>query len=159
MFTLTLLSTLVALLVISVILVRVDIREHRLPNRWTGSALAVAVVGTSLDAFQQLSWSRLRMGWLCALVAFMLFLAMSVLSRGGLGAGDVKLVPSLGLLTGYLDPLYAGRAAVLMGAAAGLASLWLLLTRRATLKSHVAFGPFMLLGFWGAVMSALLTTN
>lgn len=71
------------------------------------------------------------------------------LSGGGIGAGDVKFMAALGcwfpweaILLTLLFAFWAG----------GLAALWLLRTRRKTLKDTLPFGPFLagsaLLVFW-----------
>lgn len=66
----------------------------------------------------------------------------------------MKLAPTVGLILGYL-----GWGAVLIGSLMTflLAGLWgvaLVVTRRATRKSNIAFGPFMVMG---TVMTAWLT--
>jgi len=65
--------------------------------------------------------------------------------KGGLGMGDVKLAGMLGFLLGakVIGALAVG---VIAG---GLWSTALLLTRRAGLRSTLAYGPFLCLG--GAV--------
>ena len=73
-------------------------------------------------------------------------LVLHVLSRGGLGMGDVKLSALLGLYLGWL-----GWAAVVLGALAGfvvqaVVALGLLATRRIGLRGELPFGPAMLAG-------------
>lgn len=58
----------------------------------------------------------------------------------GFGFGDVKLAGLLGLLAGASGLL---NALFLAAIAAGVASVFLLLTRRAGLRSVVAYGPYL----------------
>lgn len=82
-------------------------------------------------------------------VGFGLFLLLAIIGRGKLGAGDVKLAGVIGLMTGYPAVLVALVCGVLLG---GIAALFLLITRRATRKSYMAYAPYLALGalsaFW-----------
>jgi leader peptidase (prepilin peptidase)/N-methyltransferase len=82
---------------------------------------------------------------------------------GGMGYGDVKLAGALGLFLGF-----AGWGELVIGAFAafvlgGLFSIGLLIARRATRRSGIPFGPWMLGGAWiglvagGSIASAYLT--
>jgi leader peptidase (prepilin peptidase)/N-methyltransferase len=85
----------------------------------------------------------MALGAACAL-AFMGL--VYVLSRGGMGDGDVRLSPLLGAYLGWLNP---GLVAVglfmgfLAGAAVGVA---MMAGGRAGRKTAVPFGPFLALG-------------
>jgi leader peptidase (prepilin peptidase) / N-methyltransferase len=64
----------------------------------------------------------------------------------GIGLGDVKLVGVLGLFLGYLgwDAVAVGMfAAVLLGALGGVVQI---ATGRATRRSRIPYGPFLLAG-------------
>lgn len=72
------------------------------------------------------------------------FLLLWRITRGrGLGFGDVKLAGVLGLLLGFPQMVIAFYAAFLTGAIVGVI---LILTKRAKLKSRIAFGPFLIFG-------------
>lgn len=69
--------------------------------------------------------------------------ALGLLIRGGLALGDIYLVIPLGLLLGWP----AIFSAIFLGALlSALASLVLLATRRAGLRSYIPFGPFLVAG-------------
>lgn len=75
-----------------------------------------------------------------------LFLVMSLLSGGTwIGGGDIKLGLLLGLLLGWPQALVALVLAYLIGS---IYAISLLLTRQATLKSFVPFGPMLVLAFF-----------
>ena len=142
---------LVHLLVCAVVLTWVDLREHRLPNRWT---LALAVGG----AVTLWSASALQGGERLApsLVGFVgypaLMLLLHLASRGGLGLGDVKVAAGLGLYTGWLGWEAWAQAVFLGFVIGGVVALVMVLTRRATAKTRLAFGPPLLAGAVVAVL-------
>lgn len=81
-----------------------------------------------------------------ALVGAGLVAAIIFLSRGrGMGMGDLKLMAALGLLFGWPDILMIFISASVIGAAV---SLVLMALRKKTMKSHLPFGPFLVLGAW-----------
>ncbi|XNS28106.1 prepilin peptidase [Citricoccus nitrophenolicus] len=133
--------------VCAVTLTVTDLREHRLPNQWTGGlaaggALTLGLGCLVVDAGWSRFWSMLGGG-----VAYLaLLLVLHLLSRTGMGMGDVKLAGGLGLYAGWLgwDHLLA---AVLLGfMAGGVVALALVISRRATGSTHLPFGPAMLAG-------------
>jgi len=84
--------------------------------------------------------SRIAIGILCSLF----FGALWLVTRGrGMGLGDVKLVFLLGVLLGYPGIIVALYVAFLTGAIVGVI---LVLARKKSFKSSVAFGPFLVVG-------------
>jgi len=93
--------------------------------------------------------------WLDAVWGFILggglLLAIAVLSRGGMGGGDVKLGFMVGLHLGWKLVLVALLAAVFTGAVTGL---MLIIQGQKNRKDAIPFAPFMAAGtciavFWG----------
>lgn len=148
----------VAILVVSavagVLLIRVDVREHRLPDRLTGpAALAIVVValGGSLARGDWSRWAPMLLTGVGLLAAGYL---LAVISPDAFGMGDVKLLGVIGLALGHLDP----QTIVLWLLALAAASAgWLVLAPRLDgasdrsvpwRKRHVAFGPPMIVAWW-----------
>ena len=77
----------------------------------------------------------------------MLFLA--ILSRGGMGGGDVKLAFTLGLWLGWPGNLLGLFISFVLG---GLGSALLLLFRLRGRKDYIPFGPFIAAGAWIALL-------
>jgi leader peptidase (prepilin peptidase)/N-methyltransferase len=81
----------------------------------------------------------------------LLFLLSIPFGAGAIGMGDLKLLVSVGLLTGL------GRATIGVIAGAllsGVVILALLATRRVTLRSYIPFGPFLIIGaFWSVLVT------
>lgn len=84
----------------------------------------------------------------CGLSALSVW-AVGVLSRGGMGLGDAKLLGAMGLALGPRGVIVAFGSAVLLGAVAGVVLLGL---RRKQRGDPIPFGPFLALG---AVVAAL----
>lgn len=125
-------------------LVRVDLREHRLPNRLVLPGIAIGLAAAAIQ------WAET--GTLVPLIAgtaYFTFLFVLNLT-GGMGMGDVKLGAVLGLASSttalaVLSPVIA----FLLG---GLVSVAVLVARGR--GARIAFGPYLLAGFWLAVLLA-----
>ena len=74
-----------------------------------------------------------------------LFYLIAVLSKGGLGGGDIKLMAVLGLATGWPLVLLVFLLAFLLGALVGLV---LLFAKVKTWRSALPFAPFLTLAFF-----------
>jgi leader peptidase (prepilin peptidase)/N-methyltransferase len=152
------------LTVVGVVLAAVDARVHRLPDAIVlpsypvlAALFAVAAASDSVDAGDWLvDGQRAQGALLGAGILLALFAVVRFLSRGGLGWGDVKLVGLLGGALGWL-----GRPGlVLLGLVVGLLSAglyagFLLVTRRARGRDHLAYGPHLLLGAFVVILLGL----
>jgi len=81
------------------------------------------------------------------------YLILALVYPAGIGWGDVKLSGLLGLYLGWIGP-----AALLLGVAAGfvlaaVAGVGLIVAGKATRRSQIAFGPFMLAGAIAVIVS------
>lgn len=84
-----------------------------------------------------------------SILAIMLVLYFA--SRGGMGEGDVKLAPALGIWLGLEQGVLCLLLAFISG---GIVGALLLLCRRGKLKQAIPFGPFLCAAavtayFWG----------
>jgi len=130
----------------------IDLDHRRLPDALTLPSYAVLTVLLGVASLVLGDgWALVRAGLgMAALYAFY-FVVMLVQPRG-MGFGDVKLAGVLGLALGWL-----GWGELVTGAFLGFlygagVSLLLLASRRATRKSLVPFGPFMVAGAITAVL-------
>jgi leader peptidase (prepilin peptidase)/N-methyltransferase len=124
----------------------IDATTRLLPNRITYLAFPV-VLGLLLVASVGLGdLGRLVRGLLAAVAVGAFFLLLALISPRGMGLGDVKLAPTLGLALGWLSwgaVAFGVFAGFLLGGLAGLAAIALLgLTR----KSLLPFGPWLVTG-------------
>lgn len=139
----------IALAWIAAPIVRTDLARHRIPDALN----AAAAGGGALLLIVPLDGGAYGRAWLAALAVTAAMLALALIGPSGLGMGDVKLAPALGLYLGYL-----GWNAVLVGIAAGfvlgaVAAVVVLIrdavARRplsGALRTALPFGPFLLLG-------------
>lgn len=72
-----------------------------------------------------------------------LFYLIAVLSRGGMGGGDVKFIAAAGALLGWRQTLLVIFTGTLLGSAVGL---FLIAARKKDRKSQIPFGPFLVVG-------------
>lgn len=74
-----------------------------------------------------------------------LFLIIVIVSRGGMGGGDVTLIGSLGFILGIKFILLNIFLSFILGA---IISIFLLVTKIKTRKDPIPFGPFIVLAFF-----------
>lgn len=93
--------------------------------------------------------------WVPALVAAIaipavLYLPSLLFGAGAFGLGDVKLLVTVGLVSGAYRAIAGTFAGIIV---AGIVIVLLLVTRRVSLRSYVPFGPFLILGaVWAIVL-------
>lgn len=84
-----------------------------------------------------------------SLGAGLFFFALWFFSKGkAMGDGDIYLAALIGLLLGFPKIIISLYASFLTGAVVGII---LVLGRKKTLKAHIPFGPFLILG-WGIAL-------
>ncbi len=118
----------------------IDIEQRRVLNVMLAPA-AVVSLGLSLRP----GGPGVVSAALGGLAGFALFAVIALLGRGKMGAGDVKLAGVIGLMTGYPAVWTALLLGIILG---GLAALALILLRRATLKSYIAYAPYLCAAAW-----------
>jgi type IV prepilin leader peptidase len=114
-----------------------DVRSYRLPN---DVILWVCSLGGLYCAAGHMEWKLSAAGCLTGIA---LFGALCLLSRGGIGCGDVKLAGALGIWFGVRGILQITALAFMAAACVG--SL-LLVVGRKTKKDPIALGPYFCVG-------------
>jgi leader peptidase (prepilin peptidase) / N-methyltransferase len=138
---------------VAVALAAIDLDVMRLPDQIVLPSYAVAIVLLAPAVIAEHSWAAATRGLIGAVLLYALYFVLAVLPRG-MGGGDVKLAPLLGLYLGWL-----GWSSVAVGAFAGflmggLVGALLMLLKVADRKSRIPFGPYMLAGAFLAVFAA-----
>ena len=142
------------LALVSVPLAVIDALSHRLPDRLTLPSYPVALALLGAAALTVTHGGQHYVHALAGLAACALFYGVLwLISPASIGLGDVKLAGVLGLYLGWF-----GARATLAGLLGGfvlaaVAGLAMIAARRATRKTHIPFGPFML----AAALAVLLT--
>ncbi|WP_246852909.1 prepilin peptidase [Naasia sp. SYSU D00948] len=126
-------------------LVRVDLAEHRLPDRLTLPGYPLALAGIAAAASAGVPAVPAVLAGAAYLALFLLLSA-----GGGMGMGDVKLAGVLGLVLGAVGVAASLGALLLAFVAGGCVAIVML--ARAGRTARVAFGPFLLGGFWASLL-------
>ncbi len=128
---------LLALFYVTLAIFVIDIEHQIIPDELNWLVLSIYIISSSSTIYQ-----GLVAGFLCSLV--LLFLHFITYGRG-MGLGDVKLAIGLGAWFDILGSLNWLIASFLTG---GLIASILLFRGKAKLKTKIAFGPFLIFGFW-----------
>jgi leader peptidase (prepilin peptidase)/N-methyltransferase len=139
------------LAVITVVLVVIDIRTHRLPDRIVLPSYPVALALFAASSFTASSPGGIVRALAGMVILFVGYAVIRLVSPPSIGGGDVKLAGLIGLYLGW-----CGWGAIMVGMAAafvigGAQALILMALRRADGRTRIAFGPAMLLGAWTSI--------
>lgn len=127
----------------------VDVEEQIIPDTAV-FLMIILVLGTLLFSANNDFWIRLATGFLMS----WLLLSLNLVTKGrGMGLGDVKLVIPLGMILGFPTSISFMFFSFAVGALYGVILIALSLKN---LKSKVAFGPFLIIGF---VLALLVGTT
>ena len=131
------------------LLSRIDLLEHRLPNRGTGSL----AVGLGILAVVAGDSGRVQSALLAGAVSAGVFALAAALPSHALGWGDVKLQGGLGFYLGFLDlrlVLVQCAMAIIVG---GVVALIGILRKSHGARDPIAFGPSLVAGVALAVIA------
>ena len=124
----------------------IDYATHRLPR---GVTFRAAIIGGPLLALAAINHDdngRIGVMFVSFIVTLLLFAVLAAISKGGIGGGDVRLAPVLAMFLGWL-----GASNVYIGLGSGfifggVVATGMLITRRASTSTRIAFGPFLCIG-------------
>jgi len=124
----------------------IDLSHQIVPDRITLPGIVIGAIAAA---------TVLPAGLVNALIGIFLggglFYLVAILSRGGMGGGDIKLIAMIGAFLGWRDVLLTIFIAALTGSMVGLYLMIMLGKGR---KYPVPFGPFLAIGavvslYWG----------
>ena len=130
----------------------IDYREHRIPNIFP---LSMLVSSAALSFFawltgQPTAKSFLFTGIITMCICAVFLTVASFLTKKGIGAGDIKLLSTIGLIGGAYA--LCGILFFSILSCALFASV-LLLLRKKTIQDAMPYGPFVLLGYIATVLT------
>lgn len=140
-------AALVVLVAVFAVLTVIDVRHKLLPNVIVYPGIVAAAIAAPILPAD---------GYLTSLAAgaasFGVFLAVYILvPTGGFGGGDVKLAAMIGLALGLENVLLAY---VVMSLVVIAVVVPMLLARRWSLRTKIAYGPYMCIGAGVAAIAA-----
>jgi leader peptidase (prepilin peptidase)/N-methyltransferase len=129
-----------------------DLERRLILNVVTFPAMILALVGSFL--VPGVSWKSALLG---GVVGYATFYVLALAGRllvgpGALGGGDVTLAGFVGMVVGFPLIVEALLLTILSG---GIISLMLVITRVRSLRDHIPYGPFLVLGGWVTMLWGL----
>ena len=124
----------------------IDAYTHRLVRQITHTMAVSGVLILGFHALQNSLTKSLVSAGVCAISGVAISFLTNKFVKGGLGAGDVRLMAVLGWHLGFLSygaAIWALFASSFLAGAVGLA---LIMLGRASWQRRIAFGPFLALG-------------
>ncbi len=131
---------------ISVALALIDLDVRKLPNAIVLPSYIVALVLFGAASVISGDFTALIRALIAMAALAVAYFLMVLVYPGGMGMGDVKLAGVLGIYLGWAGwgPVFVGAlAAFVLG---GVFGIILMLVGRATRKTGIPFGPWMLVG-------------
>lgn len=129
-----------------IVITFIDLDFQIIPDRITLPGIPIGLIAGSFllpDPFMRYS----LLGYKASVIGFLtgggLFYAVAVLSRGGMGGGDIKMMAMVGSLMGWKSVLLTTFLGSLTGAVLGIS---LMVFKGKGRKTKIPFGPFLALG-------------
>jgi len=129
-----------------VVITFIDLDFQIIPDRITLPGLPIALIAGAFllpDPFMRYSALGVRDSVIGFLAGGGLFYLVALVSRGGMGGGDIKMMAMVGSLTGWKSVLLTTFLGSLTGSLVGL---FLMIFRGKGRKTKIPFGPFLALG-------------
>ena len=132
----------------------IDALSHKIPN-WIVLCTAAVFAGCTVLDFVLSGTDAVPMALnsvLAAAVFFVVFFLVRLASRGGVGYGDIKMITAAALILG----IYGTFSFLLVShVLAAVAAIALLVSKKATRKDGLPFGPFFYLGYLVTILAGM----
>jgi leader peptidase (prepilin peptidase)/N-methyltransferase len=129
-----------------IVITFIDLEFQIIPDRITLAGIPLGLVAGSFLLADPFMRAEL-LGYQASLIGMVagggLFYLVAVLSRGGMGGGDIKMMAMVGALMGWKSVLLTTFLGSLTGSLIGI---FLMAFRGRGRKSKIPFGPFLALG-------------
>jgi len=124
----------------------IDITTHRLTRSVTMRAAFIGGPLLSIAAIANNQPGKIGVMALSFVVTLLTFVALSLASKRGIGAGDVRLAAVLAMFLGYLGAKFVMQGLALGFMLGGFVALSLLFSRKVSRNTRIAFGPYICIG-------------
>lgn len=129
-----------------IVITFIDLDFQIIPDSITLPGIVAGLIAGSLilpDPFDRIS----PLGFIGSVIGLLsggiLFYAIAVLSRGGMGGGDIKMMAMVGAFLGWKSALLTTFAGSLLGSLVGI---FLMIFKGKGRKTKIPFGPFLAAG-------------
>lgn len=149
-FWVELLKSVVLLLILLVVAV-VDWKTTKIPNFLPISLVALRVPIFLLEFFfrREQFKSSIISSAIGLLIGLLILVFFSIITKGGFGMGDVKIVAATGFSIGLLSTMCSLLYGMIL---CMFAAVFLILSKKKTLKDVIPFGPFFYFGYVALVI-------
>ncbi|MEY3581583.1 MAG: hypothetical protein RLZ02_536 [Actinomycetota bacterium] len=130
----------------------IDITTHRLTRSVTMRAAFIGGPLLSIAAIANNQPGKIGVMALSFTATLLTFITLSLASKRGIGAGDVRLAAVVAMFLGYLGAQYVVQGLALGFILGGVVALLLIITRKATRNTRIAFGPYICIGAMAVVL-------
>ncbi|WP_341877404.1 prepilin peptidase [Defluviitalea saccharophila] len=133
------------------VIAMIDFKTGIIPNKLIIFGIILGSIYLMMNWIINRSFLIIKDGILGFLAGALIILVIILISRGGMGAGDMKLMGVIGLFLGLKGVVLSLFLGILVG---GIIGAVLLMTKIKDRKSAIPFGPFLALGtfvslYWG----------
>ncbi len=129
-----------------IVITFIDFEFQIIPDRITLPGIIIGLIAGSFllpDPFMRYSF----LGWKASIIGFLtgggLFYAIAVISKGGMGGGDIKMMAMVGSMMGWKSVLLTTFIGSFSGAILGI---FLMIFKGKGRKTKIPFGPFLAFG-------------
>ena len=129
-----------------IVITFIDLDFQIIPDRITLPGISIGLLAGSFlmpDPFMRYSLLGFKASFIGFLAGGGLFYAIAVLSRGGMGGGDIKMMAMVGSFMGWKSVLLTTFLGSFTGAVLGI---FLMIFKGKGRKTRIPFGPFLALG-------------
>jgi leader peptidase (prepilin peptidase)/N-methyltransferase len=129
-----------------IVITFIDLDFQIIPDTITLPGIPIGVIAASLvlpDPFDRSSILGLSGALIGLFTGGAIFYAIAVLSRGGMGGGDIKMMAMVGAFMGWKSTLLTTFAGSLLGSCVGI---FLMVVKGKGRKTKIPFGPFLAAG-------------
>jgi leader peptidase (prepilin peptidase)/N-methyltransferase len=139
-----------AYVLVLTLLLAIDLDQRLLPDVFTLTMIPLALL-FAISGRNPFVGDALLPAMVAALaIPAVLYLPSLAFGAGAFGLGDVKLLVTVGLMSGAYRAVVGVMAGLLL---AGVVIVVLLVARRISLKTYIPFGPFLVIGaVWALVV-------
>lgn len=124
----------------------IDALVKKIPNLLSLTVFAFGIISLAVELF--VASNNFKLAFLSCIVglggSFIILLLISLITHGGLGMGDVKLISAFGFCMGVASVVYSLTAGSVVCL---IAAVVLLAAHKKKMKDELPFAPFFFIGF------------